>query len=384
MSFKEAVGMVDVVISGTGLYVPPNKITNEELVAAFNEHVDQYNAENKADIDAGLVAPKQHSSAAFIEKASGIKSRHLVDVEGVMDLNRMMSKLPEGGHGDTEQPCLQAHMGIEAGKMALAQAGLSGEDIDHLVCSSAVMQRSFPAIGIEVQHHLGTKGSALDMVMACSSATYGLINGINAIKCGMADRVLMINPEIFSTMINFRDRDSHFIFGDIATAVVLERADLAKGDDLWKVTDTKASTQYSNNIRSQYGPMTRLDDDSMMRPDMFFVQEGRKVFKELLPMVTGFINEQLEDQKLNISDLSRMWLHQANINMNMFAAKKLLGREPSYDEAPTVLDEYGNTAGAGSVVAFHENRADLKSGDKGIICSFGAGYSIGSLIVEKL
>jgi len=376
--------MVDVVISGTGLYVPPNKITNEELVAAFNEHVDLYNAEHKADIEAGLLAPKQHSSAAFIEKASGIKARHLVDVEGVMDLNRMMSKMPEGGHGDTENPCLQAHMGIEAGKMALKQAGLQGEDIDYLVCSSAVMQRSFPAIGIEVQHHLGTKGSALDMVMACSSATYGLISGINAIKCGMADRVLMINPEIFSTMINFRDRDSHFIFGDIATAVVLERADLAKGEDLWKVTDTKASTQYSNNIRSQYGPMTRLDDGSMLRQDMFFEQEGRKVFKELLPLVTSFINEQLDDNDMNVSDLSRMWLHQANINMNMFAAKKLLGREPSYNEAPTVLDEYGNTAGAGSVVAFHENRADMKPGEKGLICSFGAGYSIGSLMVEKL
>ena len=376
--------MVDVVISGTGLYVPPNKITNEELVAAFNEHVDLYNAEHKADIEAGLLAPKQHSSAAFIEKASGIKARHLVDVEGVMDLNRMMSKLPEGGHGDTETPCLQAHMGIEAGKMALKQAGLEGEDIDYLVCSSAVMQRSFPAIGIEVQHHLGTKGSALDMVMACSSATYGLISGINAIKCGMANRVLMINPEIFSTMVNFRDRDSHFIFGDIATAVVLERADLAKGEDLWKVTDTKASTQYSNNIRSQYGPMTRLDDDSMMRQDMFFEQEGRKVFKELLPLVTSFINEQLDANDMKVGDLSRMWLHQANINMNMFAAKKLLGREPSYDEAPTVLDEYGNTAGAGSVVAFHENRADMKSGEKGLICSFGAGYSIGSLMVEKL
>ena len=92
--------MVDVVISGTGLYVPPNKITNEELVEAFNQHVDQFNAENKADIDAGLVAAKQYSSAEFIEKASGIKARHMVDVEGVMDLNRMMSKMPDGGHGD--------------------------------------------------------------------------------------------------------------------------------------------------------------------------------------------------------------------------------------------------------------------------------------------
>ncbi|MCJ9429495.1 beta-ketoacyl-ACP synthase III [Kordiimonas marina] len=376
--------MVDVVISGTGLYVPPHRITNEQLVETFNEYVDQYNAEHKADIDAGLTPALQHSSAEFIQKASGIKARHLVDVEGVMDLNRMMSKMPEGGHGDTDTPCFQANMAIEAANMALEQAGLKPEDIDQTICSAAVLQRYFPAIGIEVQHHLGTKGSALDMVMGCSSATYGLISGVNAIKSGIANRVLMVNPEIFSTMINFRDRDSHFIFGDIATAVVLERADLAKGKDLWKVTGTKAETQYSNNIRSNYGPMTRLDDDSMFRKDMFFVQEGRKVFKELLPLVTEFISTQLESEGLKVEDLARMWLHQANINMNMYAAKKLLGREPVEGEAPTVLDEYGNTAGAGSVVAFHKHRGDLKAGDKGIICSFGAGYSIGSLLVEKL
>ncbi len=376
--------MVDVAITGTGTFVPGNKITNEELVEAFNAHVDQFNEEHKADIEAGLVTAKQYSSAAFVEKASGIKSRNLVDVEGVMDLNRMISKMPEGGHGTFEDPCLQAHMGIEAAKAALKQSGLDATDIDQIVCSSAVMQRAFPAIGIEIQHHLGTKGSAIDMVMACSSATYGIINAVNAIKSGIAKRVLMINPEIFSTMVNYRDRDSHFIFGDVATAVVLERADLVEeGRESWLILDTMAETQFSNNIRSNYGPMTRLDDDSMFRDDMFFVQEGRKVFKELLPLVTDFITRQLSGLNFTVDNLSRMWLHQANINMNMYAAKKLLGREPEAHEAPTVLDTYGNTAGAGSILAFHENRADLKAGDRGIICSFGAGYSIGSLIVEK-
>ncbi|WP_262694858.1 beta-ketoacyl-ACP synthase III [Kordiimonas aquimaris] len=375
--------MVDVVITGTGLHVPESKITNEELVLAFNEHVDQFNAEHKADIEAGLMPAKQHSSAAFIEKASGIKERHLVDASGVMDLNRMMSSMPENAHGDNDTPSFQAQMGINAAHQALKSAGIEASEIDQLVCTSAIMQRAFPAMGIEVQHHLGTSGSAFDMVMGCSSATYGLIAGVNAIKSGNADRVLMVNPEIFSTMVNFRDRDSHFIFGDIATAVVLERADLAKGKEKWLIKNTKQSTQYSNNIRSNYGPMTRIDDDSLFRDDMFFVQEGRKVFKELLPLVTSFISEQLEDLNMSVSDLSRMWLHQANINMNMFAAKKLLGREPEFEEAPTVLEKYGNTAGAGSVVAFHHHRDDLKVGQQGLICSFGAGYSIGSLLVEK-
>jgi beta-ketodecanoyl-[acyl-carrier-protein] synthase len=79
-----------------------------------------------------------------------------------------------------------------------------------------------------------------------------------------------------------------------------------------------------------------------------------------------------------------MWLHQANINMNQFVARHLLGRDAEFHEAPIVLDQYANTASAGSIIAFHKYHDDLASGDKGIICSFGAGYSIGSLIVEKV
>ncbi len=376
--------MVDVVISGTGLYVPPAKVTNQELVEAFNAHVDTYNAEYKADIDAGLMPAKAYSSSEFIEKASGIRSRHMIDGAGVLDKDRMMPQMPAGGHGDDDTPSTQAQMGINAAEMALKQAGVDAKDIDFVICSSAAMQRQFPAMGIEIQHHLGCGGTAIDMVMACSSATTGMIAGYNAIQAGTAKRVLMVNPEIFSTMVNFRDRDSHFIFGDIATAVVLEAADIAKSGDQWKVLHTKAMTQYSNNIVTHFGAFTRIDENSIMRDDMFFIQQGRKVFKELLPLVTQFITEQMAETNCEISDISRMWLHQANINMNMYAAKKLLGREPTEDEAPIVLDQYGNTAGAGSIVAFHNHRSDMQEGDKGLICSFGAGYSIGSLMLEKL
>lgn len=375
--------MTDVAITGTGVFVPEGKVSNDELVAAFNRYVDVYNAEHKADIDAGLTAPKAYSDAAFIEKASGIKSRHFIEATGMLDEHRMMARLPDDAYGTDEAPSIQARMAIEAGKMALKQAGRKAEDIDLVVCSSAAMQRYFPAMGIEVQKFLGTTGSAYDMVMGCSSATFAMINAVAAVQSGIAKRALMVNPEIFSTLVNFRDRDSHFIFGDIASACVIERMDDTVSNDVWHVKSTQQETQLSHKITSNYGPMTRLDDDSMLRGDMFFVQEGRKVFKELLPLVTQFIERQLGEHQLAATDLNRMWLHQANINMNMFAAKKLLGREPSFDEAPTVLDKYGNIAGAGSLVAFHEHRSDLTAGQQGLICSFGAGYSIGSLLVEK-
>jgi beta-ketodecanoyl-[acyl-carrier-protein] synthase len=115
-----------------------------------------------------------------------------------------------------------------------------------------------------------------------------------------------------------------------------------------------------------------------------FVQQGRKVFKEVLPMVCGLIDEQLAVANIEVKDLKRLFLHQANINMNNFIVKKLLGREPVNNEAPIILDTYANTASAGSIIAFHLYHDDMKAGDKALICSFGAGYSAGCLIIEHI
>ena len=87
---------------------------------------------------------------------------------------------------------------------------------------------------------------------------------------------------------------------------------------------------------------------------------------------------------LAIGDVRRWWLHQANLNMNQLIVRRLLGRDATQAEAPIVLDEFANTASAGSIIAFCLHQADLQPGDHGVICSFGAGYSIGSLVVRKL
>jgi beta-ketodecanoyl-[acyl-carrier-protein] synthase len=87
--------------------------------------------------------------------------------------------------------------------------------------------------------------------------------------------------------------------------------------------------------------------------------------------------------QLDASDIKRFWLHQANLTMNLFAAKRLLGRDPEAQELPVVFDRYANTSSAGSVIAFHLYSEDLQSGDKGLMSSFGAGYSVGSVILER-
>ena len=129
--------------------------------------------------------------------------------------------------------------------------------------------------------------------------------------------------------------------------------------------------------------MTRAEDVDPYGPDKLFHQAGRKVFKEVCPMAADHIESHLSRHNLTPADVRRWWLHQANINMNTLICKRLLGREASKEEAPIVLDEYANTASAGSVIAFGLYHQDLDAGDVGILCSFGAGYSIGSLVVQK-
>lgn len=101
-------------------------------------------------------------------------------------------------------------------------------------------------------------------------------------------------------------------------------------------------------------------------------------------MVAQLISDHLASMELSGDDIKRMWLHQANLSMNQLISKRVLGREARADEAPTILDEYANTSSAGSVIAFHKHRADFAPGDIGVLCSFGAGYSIGSVILKKL
>jgi beta-ketodecanoyl-[acyl-carrier-protein] synthase len=222
------------------------------------------------------------------------------------------------------------------------------------------------------------------MNVACSSATFGMQAAADMIRAGNARRALVINPEICSGHLNFRDRDSHFIFGDVATAIVLEPAAEVKGRQAWEILGTRLLTQFSNNIRNNFGFLNRGAPESAGKADKLFAQEGRKVFKEVVPMVAELIVTHLEDEKIQPTSVARLWLHQANINMNDFISRKVLGRDPNPGEAPIILDTYANTSSAGSIIAFHKNNADLKEGDLGVICSFGAGYSAGSVIVKKI
>lgn len=366
-------------ITGHGVFTPSQIITNDELVVAFNAYVDLWNTEHAAEIDAGTAQAMAHSSADFIFSASGIEQRFVMDKEGVLDPTRMFPRLDPRSD---DQPAIMAEMGVDAAQKALVMSGRDGKDVDLIICAASNHERAYPAIAIEIQELLGAQGFAFDMNVACSSATFGIQAAADMVRSGSVRCALVTCPEICSGHLEWRDRDCHFIFGDVATAVLIERSEDAQGAR-FDIKSTRCATKFSNNIRNNNGYLRRNHDQMEDRRDMQFMQNGRKVFKEVLPMVSAHILEHMGSEDWQASDLKRLWLHQANKTMNDFIGKKVLGRVPEQGEQPNILQDYANTSSAGSIIAFSKHSDDLTPGDRGVICSFGAGYSVGSVLVER-
>ena len=372
--------MHPVFITGTGLFTPSQSISNAELVEAFNAYALRWNEENLAAIADGSLQAIQPSSEGFIEKASGIGARFVIDKSGLLDPARMCPNIPER---PDDQPSLQCEMSVAAATQALAQAGRSAADVDAVIVACSNLQRAYPAVAIEVQTALGITGFAFDMNVACSSATFGIDLARSQVQSGSARAVLVISPEICSGHLEWRDRDCHFIFGDACTAVLVEREPSPTAVAPFRIVDSRLKTTFSNNIRNNFGFLNRADPSGVGARDKLFRQDGRKVFKEVCPMVAEIILAQLGELAIGVESVRRFWLHQANLNMNQLISRRVLGREPEPAETPVILDRYANTSSAGSIIAFHQYREDMKPGERGVICSFGAGYSVGSVVVER-
>lgn len=381
---------MSICITATGLYTPPYSISNDELVASFNQYVDNYNAKNADAIASGEKSALVHSTAEFIEKASGIKSRYVMEKDGILNPDVMSPVIPYRKLG--EEMSVMAEMGLDALNQALDNAGLQGKDLDAIIVACSNFQRVYPAVAIEIQNYIGMEsGFGFDMNVACSAATFGIAQSVGLIKSGVAKRVAMINIEITSAHLNWRNRDSHFIFGDVATATIIEELDTPKG---YEILDSHLYTQFSTNIKNEFGFLDRaefLAAGTAMYPDMeepvtdkLFLQEGRKVFREVCPAVSNLILELLNKNNVQPQAIKKMWLHQANANMIDLILRTVLGKDADKSIAPMVLAEYANTSSASPMIVFHKHQENMQSGDLGVICSFGAGYSIGSVLVKKV
>ena len=373
--------MERIVISGTGVFTPEESITNEELVEAYNKYAENYNLTNKNKIEHGEKVALELSNEEFIFNASGIKNRYVMDKKGILDPEVMHPILEKRSD---DQPSILAEMSIKAARKALDKAGKNPKDVDAVITACSNLERAYPAISIEVQELLGIKGFAFDMNVACSSATFAIQAAADMIRSGSAKTILIVDPEICSGHLDFKDRDCHFIFGDVCTAMILERKDLSQSKNCFEILSTKCITQFSNNIRNNFGFLNNAKKSSPLDRDLLFMQQGRKVFKEVVPMVSQLIIDHLSDEKIKTNEIKRLWLHQANKSMNDFIGKKVLGRVPENHEQPNILQDYANTSSAGSIIAFSLFSDDMSNDDIGVLCSFGAGYSAGSVILKKL
>lgn len=376
--------MSRVVIRGTGLFTPEAGVTNDELVESLTTATRRWNEANAAAIARGELAARDLPSAKFIVRASGVGHRYVIDKPGVLDPERLRPRIRRRGE---EELSLQAEICVAAAREALAQAGRSGGDVDAIVVGCSNLQRPYPAIAIEVQAALGAGGFAYDMNVACSSATFALQNVVDALRSGHARRALVLNPELTSGHTNFELREFHFIFGDACTAILLEREEEGEASargEAWEVLDTRLVTRFSNNIRNDAGFLNPCEEPARAPHELLFRQNGRQVANEVCPMVAEHLQTHLADAGIPVDRVRRLWLHQANLGMNRTIAKTLLGREALPEEAPVILDEYANTSSAGSVIAFHKHRGGIDVGECAVLCSFGAGYSIGSVLLRKL
>jgi 3-oxoacyl-(acyl-carrier-protein) synthase III len=366
------------IIRSTGYWVPPNVITNDELVTSYNAYAERFNAENATDIEAGLTEAVPLSSSDFIKNASGIERRHVYEKTGILDIDHMTPRIVPRPFDDTSS---QAEFAMKAVVLALEKAGRDGKDIDGVIVASSAQQRNFPGLACEIQELIGAQGWSFDLTMACASALYGLHIANGMIRSGQAKSILVCSPEIMTCINVHSRRDVHFIFGDAASAILVEADDGTPGG--WEVLGTHAKNKYSNALRSDYGFINIAERTVEPDYEPGLDQDGHKVFKDVVSFAPTVAKELMDDLDLSGENVSRTWLHQANIRMVEMIAKRILGRDRTPKNAPGILHEYGNTSSSSVVMNFEMNSDDLNPGDTGIMCAFGAGYGVGAAAVRK-
>ena len=361
------------IISTIHFSTPKECITNDELVNSYNEFVAQHNFMHPEQ-------PLRESSSEFIYNASGIKKRYVYDKKGILDPRRMHPLVTKRSNSEMS---MQAEFSVHTCLEMFEGSNICPHEVNAVIVSCSNFQRAYPGIAAEVANSLGIKSSfTFDMNAGCASAVFGIAMAKSIIRADMADKVLVVTPELYSFHSNFKDRKSHFIFGDGCSAVIVERYDESKSGLLIK--SVKLKSKFSNNIRNNFGFMNYSENDFLLDEDKKFFQAGRNVREEVVPLTAEHINSHMLENNWCIRDIKRLWLHQANKNMLLNIGKEIFSANMEGDpRLPLTIEKYANTAGSSVIGCISDYSSDLESGNKGIIAAFGAGYSVGSILVEK-
>ncbi|MDI5950627.1 3-oxoacyl-ACP synthase III family protein [Flavobacterium yafengii] len=329
-------------IAGLGYYVPENVVTNDDLSKIIDTNDE------------------------WIQERTGIQERrHIIKGE------------------DTT-----TSMGVKAAKIAIERSGVAKEDIDFIVFATLSPDYYFPGPGVLVQRDLGlgTVG-ALDVRNQCSGFIYGLSVADQYIKSGMYKNVLVIGSEVHSTGLDMtsRGRGVSVIFGDGAGAAVLSREeDLTKGI---LSTHLHSEGQYAEELIVKAPGMGGrwvtdiLADNNPDDESYFPYMNGQFVFKNAVVRFSEVINEGLQANNLQVSDIDMLIPHQANLRISQFIQKKF---NLTDDQVYNNIQKYGNTTAASIPIALTEawEKGKIKSGDTVVLAAFGSGFTWGSAIIK--
>ena len=329
-------------IAGLGYYVPENVVTNDDLSKIIDTNDE------------------------WIQERTGIQERrHIIKGE------------------DTT-----TSMGVKAAKIAIERSGVAKEDIDFVVFATLSPDFYFPGPGVLVQRDLGLRTvGALDVRNQCSGFIYALSVADQYIKTGMYKNILVIGSEVHSTGLDMtsRGRGVSVIFGDGAGAAVLSREeDLTKGI---LSTHLHSEGQHAEELIVKAPGMGGrwitdiLTDNDPDDESYFPYMNGQFVFKNAVVRFSEVINEGLQANNLEVSDIDMLIPHQANLRISQFIQKKF---NLTDDQVYNNIQKYGNTTAASIPIALTEawEQGKIKSGDTVVLAAFGSGFTWGSAIIK--
>ncbi len=270
-----------------------------------------------------------------------------------------------------------ASLGEAAARAALANAGLTPDDIDLIILATSTPNHTFPATSVEIQQRLGMRhGFAFDLQAVCSGFVYAVSVADLHIRCGMAKRVLVIGAETFSRILDWSDRTTCVLFGDGAGAIVLEAAEAGgtTADRGILASALRSDGTHKDKLYVDGGPSTTGTVGHLR-------MEGKEVFKHAVGMITDVVASTLSAGGVTAEDLDWFVPHQANLRIIDASAKKM-GIAPS--KVVATVSEHGNTSAASVPLALAVAVADgrIRKGDLVLIEAMGGGFTWGAVLLR--
>lgn len=381
-----------VAITGRGTSLPADVLGNDDVAAladagrlrAFVESnvwcrnrfaACRANGEATADV----AALDRKVFAAFVGERVGILERRVVDRRSVLE------------HRPARAGASGSELGAQAASIALARAGRTAAEVDAIVLGSSTPESLCPSGAILVQGRLGaTSAFAFDVQAACSSFAFALASARGLLISGQARCAVVVAAEYFSAMTDWAEPSTSYFAGDGAAAVVLEADPAARAGGM-ELVDTLCRSSHSENIRTGVGG-TRLlrawEDPAAAvhaKPGedgyRYFFQNGPQVYRDVLPTVDVASRDLLSRHGLAPEDVARWWVHQASLPMIDGIFQRILGKRPTPDLVPLVLDRLGNTSSCGAAYCLAEDPG-LAPGQYGMLLAFGGGYTVGAALVR--